>query len=97
MTQSIAFDPLLPWPILAALALIVLVASGLALWRGLSGWLLRLAAGAVVLPPSPAFYQHPRTLDDIVDFVVSRILDALGVHNELFRRWGGRSTDEPSP
>lgn len=51
--------------------------------------LLKLArAGAVVLPPAPAFYQKPRTIEDQVDFVVSRILDALGVENELFRRWG---------
>lgn len=54
--------------------------------------LLALAeAGAIVLPPSPAFYQGPRTLEDIVDFVVSRVLDALGVPNRLIRRWG--STD----
>ncbi len=51
--------------------------------------LLRLArAGATIVPPSPAFYQHPETLDDLVDFVVSRILDALGIDNELFDRWG---------
>lgn len=50
--------------------------------------LLRLArAGAVILPPSPAFYQHPRTIEDQVDFVVSRILDALDIPNRLFRRW----------
>ena len=50
--------------------------------------LLRLArAGAVILPPSPAFYQKPRTIDDQVDFVVSRVLDALGIENRLFRRW----------
>lgn len=50
--------------------------------------LLKLArAGAVILPPSPAFYQHPRTLDDQVDFVVSRVLDALGIDNQLFERW----------
>jgi 4-hydroxy-3-polyprenylbenzoate decarboxylase len=52
--------------------------------------LLRLArAGAVVLPPSPAFYQHPSTVGDLVDFVVSRVLDALGIANELYPRWHG--------
>ncbi|MBI4602931.1 MAG: UbiX family flavin prenyltransferase [Planctomycetes bacterium] len=52
--------------------------------------LLKLArSGAVVLPPSPAFYQKPRSMDDLVDFVVSRVLDALGVTNDLYRRWGG--------
>jgi 4-hydroxy-3-polyprenylbenzoate decarboxylase len=50
--------------------------------------LLALArAGAVILPPSPAFYQRPRTLEDQVDFVVSRVLDALAIENQLFRRW----------
>jgi 4-hydroxy-3-polyprenylbenzoate decarboxylase len=51
--------------------------------------LLQLArAGAIILPPSPAFYQRPRTIEDQVDFVVSRVLDALGIENDLFRRWG---------
>lgn len=51
--------------------------------------LLKLArAGAVVLPPSPAFYQGPRTVDDLVDFVTSRVLDFLGIDNDLFPRWG---------
>jgi 4-hydroxy-3-polyprenylbenzoate decarboxylase len=51
--------------------------------------LLKLArAGAIVLPPAPAFYQRPRTLADAVDFVVSRTLDALGIDNDLIRRWG---------
>lgn len=61
--------------------------------------LLRLArAGAVVLPPSPAFYQGPRTLEDIVDFVASRVLDALGIENDLFRRWGAsREAGERHP
>ncbi len=50
--------------------------------------LLTLArAGAIVLPPSPAFYQHPRTIEDQIDFVVSRVLDALSIDNHLFRRW----------
>lgn len=53
--------------------------------------LLRLArAGAVILPPMPAFYQHPRTIGDQVDFVVSRVLDHLGFDNDLFPRWTER-------
>jgi 4-hydroxy-3-polyprenylbenzoate decarboxylase len=44
-------------------------------------------AGAQILPASPAFYGRPETLDDVVDFVVGRILDQLGVDNALFRRW----------
>jgi 4-hydroxy-3-polyprenylbenzoate decarboxylase len=45
-------------------------------------------AGAVVLPAMPAFYTHPRTLQDQVDFVVGRVCDQLGVEHDLLRRWG---------
>ena len=48
-------------------------------------------AGAVVLPPMPSFYNRPETVDDIIDHSVSRVLDHLGVDNELTERWrGGR-------
>ena len=51
--------------------------------------MLRLSrAGAVILPPSPGFYQHPKTVDDIVDFVVARILDQLSIPHQLMQRWG---------
>ncbi len=51
--------------------------------------MLRLArAGAVILPPSPGFYTHPTTVNDIVDFVVARILDQIGIEHQLMRRWG---------
>jgi 4-hydroxy-3-polyprenylbenzoate decarboxylase len=51
--------------------------------------MLRLArAGAVIVPPSPGFYNHPQSVDDLVDFVVARILDQLAVPHELGRRWG---------
>ena len=46
-------------------------------------------AGAVVLPAAPGFYHRPRTVDDLVDFVVARILDHLGVDHALGARWGG--------
>jgi len=50
--------------------------------------LLSLArAGAVVLPPSPAFYQKPESIADQVDFIISRVLDALSIPNQLYRRW----------
>ena len=45
-------------------------------------------AGAVVLPASPGFYHNPETIDDLVDFVVSRICDQLNITNELVGRWG---------
>lgn len=52
--------------------------------------MLRLARlGAVILPPMPAFYHRPRTLEDLVDHLVGRILDQLGLEHNLYRRWGG--------
>src|SRR5438067_1143877 len=45
-------------------------------------------AGAVVLPAMPAFYTRPRSVADLVDFVVGRVCDQLGVEHGLFRRWG---------
>ena len=51
--------------------------------------MLKLARlGAVVLPPNPGFYHRPQSLDDIVDFVVARILDQLDIPHALSRRWG---------
>ncbi|HSG65248.1 MAG TPA: UbiX family flavin prenyltransferase, partial [Gammaproteobacteria bacterium] len=51
--------------------------------------LLRLArAGAIVLPANPGFYHRPNGLDGLVDFIVARILDHLGVAHELGPRWG---------
>ena len=51
----------------------------------------RLArAGAVILPPSPGFYGKPATVDELVDFVVARVLDQLGVAHDLGPRWGER-------
>ncbi|MCZ2341368.1 MAG: UbiX family flavin prenyltransferase [Bacteroidales bacterium] len=45
-------------------------------------------AGAIVLPAMPAFYTRPQTLSDMVDFVVGRICDQLGVAHPLSNRWG---------
>jgi 4-hydroxy-3-polyprenylbenzoate decarboxylase len=45
-------------------------------------------AGAVVLPAMPAFYTRPASLTDMVDFVVGRVCDQLGVENRLLERWG---------
>jgi 4-hydroxy-3-polyprenylbenzoate decarboxylase len=57
--------------------------------------LLRLArAGAIVIPAMPAFYHGPQSLDDLVDFVVGKVLDQLGIGHELFRRWQGRAEAE---
>lgn len=48
-------------------------------------------SGAVMLPAMPAFYQGPETISDMVDFIVGRICDQLGVPNTLFSRWGSHS------
>ncbi len=45
-------------------------------------------AGAVILPPSPAFYTAPQTMEDLVDTVVARIMDHLGAEHRLTQRWG---------
>jgi len=51
--------------------------------------LLRLSqAGAQILPAMPGFYQKPQTVADLVDFVVGKALDQLGVEHQLFQRWG---------
>jgi len=54
--------------------------------------MLKLARlGVVVLPASPGFYHQPRSVSDLVDFVVARILDQLGVAHTLVKRWGEKS------
>lgn len=55
--------------------------------------MLKLARlGAVILPPAPGFYTHPQSVADMVDFVVARILDQLGVAHDLLPRWGEERT-----
>ena len=51
-------------------------------------------AGAIVLPAMPGWYHQPKSLDHLIDFVVARICDQLGVEADLMKRWGH---DEPSP
>ncbi|PWT82089.1 MAG: aromatic acid decarboxylase [Blastocatellia bacterium] len=47
-------------------------------------------AGAMILPAMPAFYQQPKTLDDLADFMAGKVLGALGFDHELFEPWSGR-------
>jgi 4-hydroxy-3-polyprenylbenzoate decarboxylase len=44
--------------------------------------------GVVILPPNPGFYQGVSAVSDLIDFVVARILDQLGIHNSISPRWG---------
>ena len=56
--------------------------------------MLRLTrAGAVVLPAAPAFYHRPEQISDMVDFIVARVLDQLGVPHSLGKRWDGKKAD----
>jgi flavin prenyltransferase len=45
-------------------------------------------AGGVVVSAAPGFYNHPQTMDDLIDFVVGKVLDVMGVGHELVERWG---------
>lgn len=45
--------------------------------------------GAVIIPPVPAFYHRPKTIQDIIDHTLGKVLDIIGVEHELFQRWSG--------
>jgi 4-hydroxy-3-polyprenylbenzoate decarboxylase len=47
-------------------------------------------AGAEILPAMPAFYHHPKTVDDIVNFIVGKVLNLLGIEHDLFKGWRKR-------
>ena len=49
-----------------------------------------LLSGAVILPAMPGFYHNPKTIDDIENFIVGKILDQFDIENDLFSRWGNQ-------
>jgi 4-hydroxy-3-polyprenylbenzoate decarboxylase len=51
--------------------------------------------GGIVFPPLPSFYHRPATIDEMVDHTVARVMDLLGVTNDLAPRWGGMKDDTP--
>ncbi len=60
--------------------------------------MLRLSrAGAVILPASPGFYHRPKTLDDLVEHLCGKVLDALGVEHALAARWSGMAPAAADP
>lgn len=50
--------------------------------------------GAIIMPPIPAFYHRPQTLQDIIDQTIGKVLDIFGVEHNLFQRWSGLSGEE---
>jgi 4-hydroxy-3-polyprenylbenzoate decarboxylase len=56
-----------------------------------------IEAGAVVMPASPSFYSGPKTIEALVDTVVARVLDRIGLPNELMTRWTGLAPRAPEP
>lgn len=57
----------------------------------LENMLKLVRSGAVILPANPGFYHHPQTVQDMIDFVVARILDHLGIPHTLIARWGSEN------
>jgi len=73
---------------------LVLIPRETPMHKGHLSLLLRAAElGASILPPIPAFYHNPRTIQDIVDHTVGKALDLLGVEHNLFKRWEGGAGD----
>ncbi len=52
--------------------------------------------GAVIVPPVPAFYNHPKTIDEIVNHTVGRVLDLFSIETDLVRRWEGMAERQPA-
>ncbi len=74
---------------------LVVVARETPLHRGhLLNMLAVTEMGGIILPPIPGFYTRPKTIADLVDHTVGKILDALGVENETFKRWEGEDAEE---
>ena len=68
---------------------LVLVVRETPLHKGHLTLMMNLAdMGVIILPPIPAFYHHPKTIDDLVNHTVGKVLDLFGIDHHLFERWG---------
>ncbi|MFZ1832179.1 MAG: UbiX family flavin prenyltransferase [Pseudomonadales bacterium] len=75
---------------------LVLVVRETPLHKGHLELLLKAADyGAIILPPMPAFYHAPQSIDDIIDQTVGKVFDQLGIEHRLFRRWGEGRREAP--
>lgn len=69
---------------------LVLVVRETPLHQGHLRAMLRVSEmGGIILPPMPAFYHHPRTVDDIINHTVGKVLDLFGIAHELYAPWNG--------
>ncbi|CUH79333.1 glutamine amidotransferase [Tropicibacter naphthalenivorans] len=104
MTSDIVFDPLLPWALIVALAVLALAGTALALWRGLSGWALRGLAGLVLVGAlaQPSWQVEDRApLSDIVLMVVDqsasqRLAERAGVTEDAADQLEAMLTARPN-
>ncbi len=73
---------------------LVVVARETPLHRGhLLNMLAVTEMGGIILPPIPGFYHQPKTIQDIIDHTVGKILDLLDIENDQFKRWTGKEPD----
>ncbi len=74
---------------------LILVVRETPLHKGHLELMTRVAdLGGIILPPVPAFYHSPSTIDDLIDHAVGKILDLMGIEHSLFRRWEGVGPQE---
>jgi 4-hydroxy-3-polyprenylbenzoate decarboxylase len=74
---------------------LILVVRETPLHKGHLTLMMNLAGmGVIILPPIPAFYHHPKTIDDLINHTVGKVLDLFGIDHHLFERWGSSKIKE---
>ena len=75
---------------------LILVVRETPFHKGALELMLKLAGlGVTILPPIPAFYFHPQTIDDLINHTVGKVLDVFRIPHRLFRRWGEEKLKDP--